>query len=569
MHDFFSSKKQTASLSPYITSMSSLSFCVDTHGVIVEVTDALSEFIELHGSNWDKLFIDKPSLEDVRNLKGKDVSLILDVTSYNKPSILDCDDVENVDLRLEDVTLELSIRAVKDSAGKTYGATVELVNPRSAANKKLIEALNRSQAVIEFDLDGKIIEANDNFLTTMGYTLDEVKGKHHSLFATEEYKNSADYTQFWHDLRAGKFFVDEFKRIGKGGREVWLQASYNPIMDVSGNPYKVVKFASDITEQQIAKAYNLGIVQAISRAQAVIEFDLNGTILEANEHFLSTMGYTLDEVKGKHHSLFATEEYKNSADYTQFWHDLRAGKFFVDEFKRIGKGGREVWLQASYNPIMDASGRPYRVVKLATDITNVVNVRNEATTQSGEVSANIQTVAGATEELLASVQEISRSMAQSQASINEIIDSNHTAKTAIDDLRANAAAMGDIVTLIRDISEQVNLLALNATIEAARAGEAGKGFAVVANEVKNLANQTANATEQISAEISAMQGLAKSVEDNATRIEKSTLNAGESVDTIVSALEEQSAVTSEVSDNMQQISAGVDALDKCIDRLAK
>lgn len=569
MRKFFSPQKASDSYFHYINNMPSLTFCVDQNGKIIEVTQALRDYIETHGPNWDRLFSDKPSLEDVRNLKGKDVSMILDLTSYKHSSILDCQDHEVVTFKLADLTLELSIKAVKSKTGENIGATIELLNPLHASNDKLLHALHRSQAIIEFDLEGTIINANDNFLATMGYSLDEIRGQHHSMFVEETYKNSADYAQFWSDLRQGRFFVNEFKRIGKGGKEIWIQASYNPILDFSGRPYKVVKFASDITAQQTTQAYNKGIVSAIGRSQAVIEFGLDGTIIDANENFLQTMGYSLDEIRGQHHSMFVEHSFKESSAYTKFWDDLRQGIYFVDEFKCLGKGGKEIWIQASYNPIMNADGRPYRVVKFATDITDIMNVRAEAGSRSNQVSANIQTVAGATEELLASVQEINRSMGQSQSAINEIISSNQTAKSAIDNLRANTAAMGDIVTLIRDISDQVNLLALNATIEAARAGEAGKGFAVVANEVKNLANQTASATDKIAAEIAAMQSLAIEVEANAGRIEKSTLMAGESVDTIVSALEEQSAVTSEVSDNMQQISVGVDALDKCIERLSR
>jgi len=232
-----------------------------------------------------------------------------------------------------------------------------------------VAAMNRSQAVIEFDLDGNILTANDNFLSAMGYSLEEIQGKHHRLFVETEYANSSEYRQFWEKLNRGEFMADEFKRIAKGGREVWIQASYNPVLNASGTPFKVVKYATDVTEQKIRNADYRGQIDAIGKSQAVIEFEMDGTIVAANDNFLNAVGYTLDEVKGKHHRIFVDSEYANSTEYSQFWEKLNRGEFFSDEFKRIGKGGREVWIQASYNPIMDLNGKPLKVVKYATEIT--------------------------------------------------------------------------------------------------------------------------------------------------------------------------------------------------------
>jgi methyl-accepting chemotaxis protein len=218
-------------------------------------------------------------------------------------------------------------------------------------NAKL-DALNKSQAVIEFQLDGTILTANENFLKTMGYTLEEIKGKHHSLFVELEYKNSLDYQKFWQKLRSGDFQTAEYKRIGKNGKEIWIQASYNPILDLSGKPFKVVKYATDITAQKLEYANFVGQMNAIGRSQAVIEFQLDGTIITANDNFLKTVGYTLDEIQGKHHSMFVEPEYRNSSDYQMFWHRLRDGEFQTAEYKRFGKNGKEIWIQASYNPIL-------------------------------------------------------------------------------------------------------------------------------------------------------------------------------------------------------------------------
>ena len=232
-----------------------------------------------------------------------------------------------------------------------------------------VAAINRSQAVIQFELDGTVVSANENFLKVLGYTLEEIKGRHHSMFVDAAYRDSSEYRAFWEKLQRGEFDAGQFKRIGKGGKEVWLQASYNPILDAKGKPVKVVKFATDITDQKLIFADYEGQLNAVSKAQAVIEFKLDGTVITANQNFLSVLGYTLDEVKGKHHSMFVDAAYRESSDYRAFWDKLRRGDYEAAEFKRIGKGGREVWIQASYNPILDMNGKPFKVVKYATDIT--------------------------------------------------------------------------------------------------------------------------------------------------------------------------------------------------------
>jgi methyl-accepting chemotaxis protein len=224
----------------------------------------------------------------------------------------------------------------------------------------VIAAINRVQAVIEFDLNGKILHANDNFLRAMGYTLEEIVGQHHSMFADPAYRSSHEYKEFWAKLGRGEYDAGQYKRIGKGGKEVWIQASYNPIMDGSGKPYKVVKFATDITEQKLKNADYEGQLAAISKVQAVIEFTLDGKILTANDNFLNTLGYSINEVRGQHHSMFVDPVYRSSPEYREFWARLARGEYDANQYKRIGKGGKEVWIQASYNPIMDASGKPFK-----------------------------------------------------------------------------------------------------------------------------------------------------------------------------------------------------------------
>jgi len=243
--------------------------------------------------------------------------------------------------------------------------------PNSGASA-VLAALMQSQAVIEFNMDGIILSANDNFCQAMGYSASEIIGKHHSMFVGADYAQSNDYKAFWSQLRAGKFDRQQYKRFGKGGKEIWIEASYNPVLR-GGKPYKVVKFATDITAAKLESLQNAGKIAAISRAQAVIEFEVDGKILTANENFLKAVGYSLNEIVGRHHSMFCDKDYTGSADYTRFWEKLRGGEFFSNEFKRITKSGQVIHIQASYNPIFDEDGRVLKVVKFAQDVTGRVN----------------------------------------------------------------------------------------------------------------------------------------------------------------------------------------------------
>jgi methyl-accepting chemotaxis protein len=274
----------------------------------------------------------------------------------------------------KEIWIQASYNPIFDLNGKPikvvkYASDITAQKLQSVDYQGQIDAIGKSQAVIEFTPDGNILQANENFLSTLGYTLDEVKGQHHSLFVEHTYKNSAEYKRFWQDLKNGIYSSGEFKRIGKDGKEIWIQASYNPILDLNGKPFKVVKFASDITQQKLQSADYQGQIEAIGKSQAVIEFTIDGTIINANDNFLDALGYSMDEIEGQHHSLFVEQSYKNSPEYKAFWKNLGMGKFDAGEYKRIGKGGKEIWIQASYNPIMDFNGKPIKVVKYASDIT--------------------------------------------------------------------------------------------------------------------------------------------------------------------------------------------------------
>jgi methyl-accepting chemotaxis protein len=449
-----------------------------------------------------------------------------------------------------------------------------------------LAALDRSQAVIEFDLNGIVLTANDKFLDTIGYGLDEIRGKHHSLFVDPVNAGSPEYKAFWQELRSGKAQVAQFKRIAKGGREVWIEASYNPVIGGDGKPVKVVKYATDISAQKQEYADLAGQVQAINKAQAVIEFSLDGVVLTANQNFLGALGYTLPEIAGKHHSLFVDPAEVRGPAYKAFWADLRQGIYQAGQFRRIGKAGNEVWIEASYNPILDLNGRPFKVVKYATDITKQMTVLSDlktiVDTNFGEIdvalgrsstqaqvatqavqhtSGSVQAMAASAEELASSVREIADTMAKSKLAVNEAHEQLVGADEAIQKLATVSASMVGIVSLIRNIASQINLLALNATIESARAGDAGKGFAVVASEVKNLARQAGDATDQIAREIEGLQQVSGQVVAALGTIGASVNSVLQYVTGTAGAVEEQSAVTQEMSSAMQSTAHSVAAIN--------
>jgi methyl-accepting chemotaxis protein len=595
--------------------------------------------------------------------------------------------------------------------GRTKSGPSELETLRAR-----VEALDRSQAVIEFDLSGNILTANKNFLNVMGYSLEEIQGQHHQIFCESSVSQSPDYRSFWQALNRGELQSGEFKRVTKSGKEVWLIASYNPILGPDGRPSKIVNLATDITaskaelkvrtdvmnltcivseadlkgdilsvnekfiqvskygrDELIGKGHNTtrhpdmpkevfremwstigrgnifrgvvknrakdgtpyyvdaviapilgengkpkkylgvryditeaelerqnmrGIFRAIDSVYAYIEFDTEGNLISANQNFQDTMEYSADALKGKHHRSFCDPAMVASAEYQQFWPDLRSGKSKSGEFKRVTRTGREVWLQAVYAPVMDEVGRVVKVVKIATDVTMTVRQRlslghilkevaenaqtlssaseelsansqqmvsnaEETSAQAGVVSAaaqqvsnNVQTVASGTEEMSASIREIAKN-AQEAAKVAAVgVTAADSATHTISKLGISSAEIGKVIKTITSIARQTNLLALNATIEAARAGEAGKGFAVVANEVKELAKETAKATEDISQKIESIQADTKHAVSAISEINGVIAKINDYQNTIASAVEEQTATTAEISRNVSEAARG-------------
>ena len=500
------------------------------------------------------------------------------------------------------IWIQATYNPLFDRSGKPYRVikfATDITEQKrlSLEHQGKIEAIGKSQAVIEFELDGTVITANQNFLSVLGYALEEIRGQHHRMFVDAEESNSAEYEQFWTALRNGEAKVAEFRRLGKGGREVWIQASYNPLFDRDGKPYRVVKFATDITSQKLLNADYQGQIEAIGKSHAVIEFELDGTIIQANKNFLTAIGHRLEDIQGQHHSMFVEPEYAASPEYASFWAALGKGAYQAGEYKRIARGGREIWIQASYNPIFDPMGKPFKVVKYATDITQQVLARQESEEVGNQVgeklenilktvaSANEQTlaavsasdqtlstveaVAAATEEFEASSREIALSMNGSREQASVAMTETQSTYESTRNLNEMAESMASIVDVIQDIANQINLLALNATIESARAGEAGKGFAVVANEVKELASQVGSATDQIREQIVGVQSGANDVVNRLTSIKGAVESVQESVSGVASAAEEQSATTTEVSANMQTAATAVGEFKKSIDAISR
>jgi methyl-accepting chemotaxis protein len=463
----------------------------------------------------------------------------------------------------KEVWIQATYNPVLDGSGKPvkvvkFATDITARKIKGMEDAGQIAAIGRAQAIIAFEMDGTIVTANENFLKAMGYTLAEIQGKHHRMFVEQAERDSAAYREFWARLNRGENQSAEYKRVGKGGKEVWILASYNPVLDEKGNPFRVVKFATDVTSQKLSTADLAGQISAIGKSQAVIEFNMDGTIIGANQNFLKTVGYALDEIRGRHHSMFVDPSEREGAAYREFWAALNRGEYQAAEYKRIGKGGKEVWIQASYNPILDLNGRPFKVVKYATDTTAQVLVRmgNE------RVRGMMESVAAGAEELNASVREISEAMTKSRDTAATAVGRVEAADAEAKRLNEAAQAMSGIVELIGSITGQINLLALNATIESARAGEAGRGFAVVASEVKNLATQAKQATDKIGQEISNLNGISGDVVGALDSIKQAIQGVSEYVTATAAAVEEQSTVTSEMSSSMQRAAAEAKAISQ-------
>nr|WP_314259755.1 methyl-accepting chemotaxis protein [uncultured Devosia sp.] len=415
---------------------------------------------------------------------------------------------------------------------------VQLFGRKNSAQKftekATLEALSRSQAVIEFGMDGTILNANENFLLAMGYRAEEVIGQNHRIFLDND-QDLPGYRAFWDRLRDGQFDAGEYKRIGKNGREVWIQASYNPVLNDAGKPFKIVKFATDITSAKLAAADSQGQIDAIGKSQAVIEFTVTGEILTANENFCKALGYRLDEIKGQYHRMFVRTEEAGSRDYADFWSQLAQGKFQAAEYLRLGKGGREVWIQATYNPIFDMNGVPFKVVKYATDIT----ARKHAVQLLGEgleILAKGDLTGSIEESFVGELEDVrhafNATLAQFSSIISRLRDTSGTLKLATGDLLKGANELAERTerqaSAIEETSAAMEQLASTVTENAKRADTASnksRNVSETAEATGTVMVQANTAMERISASSSRISNIIGMIDDIAFQTNLLALNA--------------------------------------------
>ncbi|GAB3739054.1 methyl-accepting chemotaxis protein [Silanimonas algicola] len=494
------------------------------------------------------------------------------------------------------VWIEASYNPVFDASGRTvkvlaFATDITTQRLAEAEAKAKLEAIDRAMAVIEFDLDGRILHANPAFLAATGYTLAEVVGQHHRVFVAAEEAAKPAYASFWARLREGHPDQGQYHRFGKGGRELWLEATYNPVKDPTGRPFKVVKFATDITTQKLKDVEFSNQMAAIDRTQAIIEFDLDGTILKANRNFLTATGYTLDEVVGKHHRMFVRPEERESAEYRDFWPSLARGEAKAGRFRRVGRGGRNVWLEASYNLLRGLDGKPYKVVKFAADITPAINdmmgeIRDFSMlirTASSEIAtgnedlakrteaqaANLEETAASMEELTSTVKANAASAAEArQLATNVAKEADgadhvvHDVMRSMTEIEASSRKIADIIGLIDGIAFQTNILALNAAVEAARAGEQGRGFAVVASEVRALAQRSAVAAKEIKGLIDLATTSVHEGSGRARHAGEVMAGIVRQVQTVSTLMQDIASATIEQASGIEQVSTTVVQMDK-------
>lgn len=404
---------------------------------------------------------------------------------------------------------------------------VELSEELEASNSQL-QAIKDSVPTIEFTPDGHVLTANPLFLNIIGYSMEEVKGLHHSSVCFSDYTRTTEYAQFWRDLANGVMKSGRFRRAHKLGHEIWLEATYFPILQ-NNKVVKVMKIASDVTEKHQESLARSSILSALNRSLATIEFTPSGEILTANDNFLNTVGYRLNDVVGKHHRIFCDDKF--SIENPTFWDDLEKGQIKAGQFQRRGSSGQVIWLEATYNPIFNTSGEVTKVIKFATDITAQIQ-RNEAVAHASDVahSTSVETaqIAKQGSELLADCVNVSLSI---DSKVEEAVEQTK-------ELNSRSRDIGDIVSTIKGIAEQTNLLALNAAIEAARAGETGRGFAVVADEVRQLAARTAQSTNEIEAVVSKNQTLTAGVMQSMSEVSEISNEGTQKITEVSSVMDE-------------------------------
>jgi methyl-accepting chemotaxis protein len=459
---------------------------------------------DLNGKILDcnELFV-KPLGYAKDELIGKHVSIFLDPKTAENPeykkmwqSLIAGEKSHSIEIKRiaktgEEYWFQSTYVPVKNEHAKAvkvvvYSYCITEEKKKNADYEGQIAAIDKVMGVIEFDLKGNITKVNDNFAKVTGYSDKEIVGNHHSMFVDAAYKSSAEYKAFWDKLGRGEAESGQYKRVGKGGKEIWIQASYNSVYDMNGKPFKVIKYATDITEEKKKNADYEGQIAAIDKVMGVIEFDLKGNITKVNDNFAKVTGYSDKEIVGNHHSMFVDASVKSSAEYKAFWDKLGRGEAESGQYKRVGKGGKEIWLQATYNPILDAEGKPFKVVKYATDIT-------------------IQHNAAVALEM---------AVEESQAVIDEAKDGNLENRVSLDGKTGAIASLCDGINALMDKMTEVVL----------QVTEAGETIHTAAGEIATGNNDLSSRTEE---QASSLEETASSMEELASTVKQNAENASQ------------------------------------------
>jgi methyl-accepting chemotaxis protein len=596
-------KKNSHQLSEALDCVTTALMMVDRNLVITYVNKTTVELMTKNLPQFQTLWADL----DPKKLVGVCIDKFHKAPAHQRKILADPKNLPfKADIAVGSLKFSLLVNATYDGHGKYVGNVLEWadvteirrIEAENADFRGQVQAILRSQAMVSFEMSGVFRDANALFVEMTGFENGELARKTHEELVPEAFRKSGELSRLWDDLRRGSPAEGEFPFTTRSGKTCWTQAIFNPIRDNGGALYKVVCFATDITQRRLDASNKQRQLDEIDRSQGVVELKTDGTILSANDNFLKLTGYRRSEVEGKYHRMFVSPEERDSNDYAMLWQRLGSGEFLTGEFLHLDKSGREIWIQATYNPVFGSDGKPEKIVEFATDITEKkraqlrlqetleavagsvhtlstasrqlsgvsdgLGQRSEETSRSaaaisraaGQVSGRVQAIASAAEQMKAAVREIAQGTSEGTMVASQAVAQAESANRIIGRLGQSSQEISTVVKMITGIAEQTNLLALNATIEAARAGGAGKGFAVVANEVKELAKETAQATEEISQKIEAIQSDTAAAVDAISAVGEIMKKIYDFQNMIASAVEEQSATTSTIGLEIDEAARG-------------